>query len=378
VVIFETKYYKTDDLKYKRLSEFFGDIFIINYAFGIVTGIVMTVQFGTNWSAYTNAMGEVFGSPLLLEALIAFFLESTFAGIWTFRRNKISKKFRLFTVWMINIGVTLSALWIITANGFMQNPVGMVFNAETMTVQLLSFREIVFNPYTWYMLIHNHLSAILLTAVVVLAISAYHIGRNHRKEEFMIVAKFSSWVLLISGILMPITGYTYMNFINTVQPDKIAMIQTGLSQNDLVSDGLAAWVRIAFNIMVTSGTFFIALGAYMVIFFDKVMNSNFTRRLLYTMVPLPYIAIMTGWMVTEMGRQPWIIYGRMRVYQGISVVPVEQVWFSLMLLAIFYTMLYFMAYYLTIKRIRKGISEDEATKDNTVGEASPKFVEATV
>ena len=185
-LIFEHKYYKSDDMKYKKLSDFFGNLFIINYAFGIVTGIVMTVQFGTNWSEYSRAMGDVFGSPLVIEALLAFFLEATFTGIWAFRRNRISKSFRLVTVWMIFIGVMLSALWIITANGFMQNPVGATWIAEEGRVIFSSFSELIFNPYAWYMFIHTNLSSILLTGFIVLAISMYHIQRKHHDETFKI------------------------------------------------------------------------------------------------------------------------------------------------------------------------------------------------
>jgi cytochrome d ubiquinol oxidase subunit I len=132
ILIFEIRYFFKGDENYRKISNYFSDIFLINYAFGIVTGIAMTVQFGTNWSQYTIAMGDVFGSPLILEAVVAFFLESTFNGIWLFRRNRLSRGLRLFTVSMIALGTTLSAVWIITANGFMQNPVGAFWNGSQM------------------------------------------------------------------------------------------------------------------------------------------------------------------------------------------------------------------------------------------------------
>ena len=253
ILIFEIRYYRKGDERIKKLSNYFSDIFLINYAFGIVTGIAMTIQFGTNWAGYSIAMGEVFGSPLILEAIVAFFLESTFNGIWLFRRNKLTKKLRLIVVSMITIGTTLSALWIITANGFMQNPVGAYWNGSQMI--LTDFAKIVFNPYAWYMLIHNHTSALVLTGFVVLAISSWHLlkGKEEDKELFAISAKYAAWMLLISSILMPIIGNSYMDYITPLQPDKIAMI-TGTA-----SGGLKTVVRIAFGVMVGLGSIFIFL-----------------------------------------------------------------------------------------------------------------------
>jgi len=354
VLIFEHKYYKTDDVKYKKLSDFFGNLFIINYAFGIVTGIVMSVQFGTNWAEYSRAMGDVFGSPLVIEALLAFFLEATFTGIWAFRKNRISKTFRLVTVWMIFIGVLLSSLWIITANGFMQNPVGGTWIAEEGRVVFSSFRDLFFNPYSWYMFIHTNLSAILLTGIIVIAISMYHIQRKHHEDTFKISARIAAWVILLSAVAMPITGYTYMNFIATVQPDKINMITNGVSIMPEVSAVLPIIVKTAFHTMTILGSIFILFGLYVVVFNDKLKESVNLKKIAYFMIPLPYIAIITGWMVTEMGRQPWIIYNMMRVSEGISSVPVAQVWFSIILLVVFYVILFFMDYYLSIKAIKKG------------------------
>ncbi len=354
MLIFEHVYYKTDDLRYKKLSDFFGNIFIINYAFGIVTGIVMTVQFGTNWAEYSRAMGDVFGSPLVIEALLAFFLEATFSGIWAFRKNKISKTFRVVTVWMIFIGVLLSALWIISANGFMQNPVGATWLPDEGRVIFSSFSELIFNPYSWYMFLHTNLASILLTGFIVLAISMYHIQKNHHADTFKISAKIAAWVILISSILMPITGYVYMNFIAGVQPDKLNMINNGLSSSPDISAGLPIVVKTAFHTMTILGSIFILFGLYLVLFRNKINDSPTLKKITYYMIPLPYIAIITGWMVTEMGRQPWIIYNMMKVSEGISSVPVSQVWFSIILLVVFYVLLFFMDYYLSLKTIRKG------------------------
>ncbi len=358
IFIFEMKYYFKDDEKFRKLSNYFSDIFLINYAFGIVTGIAMTIQFGTNWGNYSIAMGGVFGSPLILEAILAFFLESTFNGIWLFRRNRISKKLRLITVSMILLGTTLSALWIITANGFMQNPVGAYWDGSKMVLE--NFGKLILNPYAWYMFFHNHTSALVLSGFVVLAISSWHLlkGKAEDKELFKIAAKYAAWILLVSSLLMPLIGNSYMDYINGIQPDKIAMI-TGEA-----TGGLKTVVRIAFGVMVSLGTIFILISIYTIVFFKKYLKSPTIQKYYIYLVPLPYIAIITGWMVTEMGRQPWIIYNTMYVSDAISDVPVNQVWFSIISITVFYGILFVMDYILTITRIKKGINEPLGGSDN--------------
>lgn len=353
IVVFEYKHFKTKDVKYQKLSNYFSDIFVINYAFGIVTGIAMTIQFGTNWGNYSVAMGDIFGSPLILEAVIAFFLESTFTGLWLFRRHTMGRGLRLVTVSMIAIGTTLSALWIITANGFMQNPVGataIYFNGEFVKMRLDSFIDIVLNPYTWYMFFHNHLSAIILSGFVVLAISSWHLlkGKEEDKEAFKIAGKFAAWTVFVAGVLIAITGSQYLNFLNLVQPDKVDMITA------VTTGGLKTVVRIAFGVMISLGFTFILFSLYTVIFYKKYTISPTLQKYFIYLVPFPYIAIIAGWMVTEMGRQPWIIYDIMYVADGISNVPVSQVWFSVISITVFYALLFVMDYTLTINRIKKG------------------------
>jgi cytochrome d ubiquinol oxidase subunit I len=354
VLIFEIKYFRSNDHKFKVLSNYFSDIFLINYAFGIVTGIAMTVQFGTNWGNFTIIMGEIFGSPLVLEAILAFFLESTFNGIWFFKRHQLSNGLRLVTVSMITIGTTLSAVWIITANGFMHNPVGAtpIFeNGELVRMELVNFGQVVLNPYTWYMFVHNHLSAILLAAFVVVAISSWHLlkGKEEHKELFKISARWGAWIILISGILLPIIGNDYLGFINTVQPEKINMI------GGLTPGWLPAVVRISFHTMVGLGFVFIGIGLYTLIFRKRYETSPTLQKLYIKLIPLPYIAIIAGWLVTELGRQPWLIYNLYETSRGVSDVPVSQIWFSIITICLFYAILFVMDYVLTVVRVKKGI-----------------------
>lgn len=358
ILIFEIKYFKSDDVRFKVLSNYFSDIFLINYAFGIVTGIAMSVQFGTNWGNFTVVMGDIFGSPLVLEALIAFFLESTFNGIWFFRKNQLSKKLRLTVVSMIVIGTSLSAIWIITANGFMHNPVGATWDGTKMVLN--NFLTVALNPYAWFMFIHNHISAILLSGFVILAVSSWHIlkGKEEDKETFKIAARYAAWAILITSILLPFIGNSYMKLITEVQPTKIDMIQ------GLATGVLESVVRIAFSVMLSLGFLFIGLGVYTVIFKSKYETSPTLQKIFVKLVPLPYIAIIAGWMVTELGRQPWIIYGVMQTSNGVSDVPVQQVWFSIITIVIFYAILFIMDYVLTITRIKKGILPRDGGVEN--------------
>ena len=164
------------------MANFWGKLFTINFVMEIITGITMEFQFGTNWSEYSKYMGDIFGSPLAIEALVAFFLESTFMGIWLFGKDKISPKFRAFCMWMVALGTNISALWIITANGFMQNPVGYV--VRNGRAELNDFWALVTNPYAWNMFFHTVVGCYIVGAFFVMAISAYHLLRKNEVEFF--------------------------------------------------------------------------------------------------------------------------------------------------------------------------------------------------
>lgn len=345
VCIYEYKHLKTKDTKFKYLSEFYGDMFVINYAFGIVTGITMSLQFGTNWSAYSIYMGDVFGAPLVFEAIIAFFLESTFTGLWIFKKNKMSNRLRFITVLLIFVGTNFSALWIITANGFMQNPVGYALASDGSRVVVENFKEIVFNPYAWYTLVHNNLSAILLGAYFVLGIGAYRYLKVDKNSEeakiFELGFKPANIILVISSLLMPIIGYSYFNFIVPLQPLKI----------DAVS-GSVPFVSISFALMVGLGTLFIIYSIFTLVFFKKFMESPVMQRIYLWTFGLPYIAILAGWIVAEVGRQPYVVYGLMLTANAVSNVPVMQVWFSLITIFIMYAILAVACVYLIKQRIK--------------------------
>lgn len=354
VCIYEFNYLRTKNKRFKHLSEFYGDLFVINYAFGIVTGFTMSLQFGTNWSAYSAFMGDVFGAPLVFEAMIAFFLESTFTGLWIFKKNKMSQKLRFITVLLIFIGTNFSALWIITANGFMQNPVGATLAVDGTKVVVENFKEIIFNPYAWYMLIHTNTSAILLSAYFVLGIGAYRYLKIDKESEeaktFEIGFKPANIVLFITALSMPIVGYAYYKYIVPIQPTKITNIE-----------GAKPLVSIAFSLMVGLGTVFIIYSGYTLIFFKRFMKSPVMQKLYLWTFAFPYVAILAGWIVAEVGRQPYVVYPKggneegnifMKTADAVSPnVPEMQVWFSIITILIMYAVLAWACVYLIKKRV---------------------------
>src|SRR5512142_1315977 len=146
VAYMQTRYYQTKDETYREMAKFWGKLFLINFAIGVVTGIVQEFQFGMNWSEYSRFVGDIFGAPLAIEALLAFFLESTFLGVWIFGWDKLSKRQHLAAIWLVAVGSTLSALWILIANSFMQQPVGYHYNPVTHREELTSFVAVMTNP----------------------------------------------------------------------------------------------------------------------------------------------------------------------------------------------------------------------------------------
>src|SRR5690606_35351056 len=172
VALMETLYVRTGREVYRDMAKFWGKLFVINFAMGVVTGIVQEFQFGMNWSEYSRFVGDIYGAPLAIEALLAFFLESTFLGIWRFGWDKLSKKMHALTIWLVALGSNISALWILIANSFMQQPVGFVINNGR--AEMTDFFSLVLNPNVWVMFPHTVTAGFTTAAFFVMGISAYH------------------------------------------------------------------------------------------------------------------------------------------------------------------------------------------------------------
>lgn len=395
----ETMYYKNKDEIWRKMADFWGRVFKINFAIGLVTGLAMTFQFGTNWGAYAEFMGDVFGPPLAVEALLAFFLEGTFFGAWIFL-DRSRQKLKAFSMWMVALGTNISSLWIITANGFMQNPVGYEMAADGSKVVMTDFFALLTNSYVWYMLVHTLLSAYFLTAFLIMGICAYHFLKRNNNEVFKKSFRIAVTIAFATAVLLPVLGHGYAQYVAELQPAKGAamdaiwetgssvpmyLIQipdsstgsnsvellgipglgsflytgsftgtiTGLNQlpqDELPPVGMVFW---SFRLMTILGSLFIieALSGLYLQKSGKLYTSDKYLKLLMWSIPLPYIAIIAGWIVAEVGRQPWIVYGLLKTANGISSVPISDVLFSIVLISAFYLILVVFEIYLIKKTV---------------------------
>ena len=225
IAIMETIYVRTGREEWKRMTRYWMTLFGINFAIGVATGIILEFEFGTNWSNYSWFVGDIFGAPLAIEGILAFFLESTFVAVMFFGWNKVSKKFHLLSTWLVAVGANLSALWILVANAWMQNPVGMVFNPETARNEMVNFWQVLFNEVAVSKFLHTISSGFLLASMFVLSISAYYLLRKREyflaKRSIIIAGIFG----LLSSLLVAYTGDSSARIIAKVQPVKFAAFE---------------------------------------------------------------------------------------------------------------------------------------------------------
>ncbi|MBF0241525.1 MAG: cytochrome ubiquinol oxidase subunit I [Desulfamplus sp.] len=395
----ETQYVRTGDKVYLQMTKFWGKIFLINFAVGVVTGITLEFQFGTNWSRYSEYVGDVFGSLLAIEASVAFFLESTFIGIWVFGWKKLSAKAHAAVMWVIAIAGNLSAVWILTANGFMQHPVG--YTIRNGRAEMTDFFEVLFNKFAILEILHVIPSACLLSAFFVMGISAWHLLKKQHVDFFTRSFRIALVFGLAASLITGFTGDLHGTHVAEVQPAKLAAMEAhwetqtkaplimfaipdqdagknlieigsipGLLSflgyhdfnasvrglNDFPKDEIppVAITFIAFRTMVGLGTLFIVLMVYGWFRRDKLMESPIFLKIMLFSIPLPYIAIEMGWVLAEVGRQPWIVYGLMKTSDAVSPVHGYQVMISLIAFIVIYGLLGGVAYYLIGKHALKG------------------------
>lgn len=399
VAIMETIYVRTGDEEYKRMAKFWGKIFLINFAIGVVTGITLEFQFGTNWSEYSKYVGDIFGSLLAIEATVAFFLESTFIGIWVFGWEKLSKRVHCACIWAVAIGSNLSAYWILVANSWMQHPVG--YAIRNGRAELVDFWAVISQPFALITLAHVLAASYIVAAFFVMGVSAYHLARKQHmsffKKSFRIAVIFAV-VFSVGNIVIgdfhgkemaakqptklaaveaqwePKKGAPFYLFLipdeknerNVVEWFGIPKFLSWLALGDWNAEfpGLKQWpkedrppvamVFWSFRLMVGLGFLFALVS---VIAFWKRKNIEdhpLLLKVLLYMIPLPYIAAALGWIVTEVGRQPWIVYGVMRTSEGASTLAVSQVGVSLAAFIIVYSLLGLACFYLMIKFARQG------------------------
>lgn len=399
IAIMEAKYVKTGDEDYKRMAKFWGKLFLINFALGIVTGITLEFQFGTNWSRYSEYVGDVFGPLLAIEASVAFFLESTFIAVWAFGWNRLSPKVHATAIWLVALASNISAIWILLANGFMQHPVGFVM--RNGRAELNDFKALLLNPFGWQEIFHTLSAAYVLSGFFVLGVSSYHLLRKNEFEFFKKSFKLAStWTLIFVAILI-FQGHIHGGEVARMQPAKLAAMESHWETKKyapmylfLIPDeqnernklqllpipgvlsmlayhtpsaevkGLkdfpkderppVALTFISFRLMVGLGFLFVLLAAWAWKERNNLENSPKILKILPWAIPLPYIAIELGWIVAEVGRQPWIVYGLLKTSQAVSPISGSQVYFSLVLLTVLYSILGALDIFLLFKFSRKG------------------------
>ncbi len=383
VAIMQTKWLRSGDTKYLRMSEFFGKVLLINFALGVATGIVQEFQFGLNWSEYSRYVGDIFGAPLAFEALLAFFMESVFLGVWIFGRGRISAKAHTAAIWMVALGTNMSAFFILAANSFMQNPVGAVLNPETGRAELdgmTGFLEVIFSTTTLYAVLHTITASLVVAGAMVSGISIWWIVRSLKnnneveaREFWKPAAQFGLKVLAGAGILVIGSGHFIGQHVYQIQPTKmiaamgipesgeshnlaLAMTGTELEADNIVSlpipglesfmvtnhfsgpesyligvDEIEATFDEKFNevygddvsympnpfiafysFRIMMGLGFASTGLGLLGLFllrkDRLIDNDMIAKLYVWTIPFPFIASSFGWILTEMGRQPWVVY----------------------------------------------------------------------
>ena len=225
LAIMETLYVRTGDEFWKRTMKFWMKLFGINFAMGVATGLILEFQFGTNWSNYSWFVGDIFGAPLAIEGIVAFFLEATFLAVMFFGWNKVSKRFHLFSTWMVAIGASLSALWILVANAWMQSPVGVAFNPDTGRNEMINFWEILFSPVAMNKFFHTVTSAFAFSAAFVIGISCWFLLRKRETQMALKSIKIASIFGLIGLVAVIWTGDGSATQVAKTQPMKLAAME---------------------------------------------------------------------------------------------------------------------------------------------------------
>ncbi len=377
VAIVQTQYVRTGDEKYKQLTKFWGKLLVINFAMGVVTGIVQEFQFGMNWAEYSRFVGDIFGAPLAIEALAAFFVESVFLGVWIFGWDRLGKKMHLAAIWLVALAAMLSAYWILVANSFMQNPVGYRI-AASGRAEMTDFFALITNPNVLLQFPHVLLGGLTTAGFFVMGISAYHLlrGKHRNLAGFRTSFRWAAWLAAVSVLVTMGFGHAQGQQMANTQPMKLAAAEglwetedpAGLSlfqigdENDReslinirvpsllsfltfntvdgqvqgINDLQAAytaqygegdyvppfiWLTYwSFRAMVGAGVamFALAVAGLFLSYSNRLERWRWFLRLMIAAIFLPYLANTAGWLLTEVGRQPWIVQGLMTVDRGVS------------------------------------------------------------
>ncbi|NJC70806.1 cytochrome ubiquinol oxidase subunit I [Planosporangium thailandense] len=375
VALLQTAWVRTGKEQYLRATKFWGKLFLINFAMGVVTGIVQEFQFGMNWSAYSRFVGDVFGAPLAIEGLLAFFLESTFLGLWIFGWDRLPKKAHLASIWLASIGTILSAYFILAANSWMQHPVGYRINPATHRAELTDIVAVLTNSTTLVTFPHTVAAAFLTSAVLMLCVCAWHLARGNEITVFRPSLRLALWAIVLSGAAVAVTGDVQGKIMTEQQPMKMAAAEALYETSQPASfslfsigplDGSAETfaVRVphvlsflgkgdpnaavegindvqrayeqrfgpgnykpyipltywSFRLMIGLGLICVPLGlvGLWLTRRGRTPTSRVFWRAAGWSVALPLLANSFGWIFTETGRQPWTVFGILHTDDSVS------------------------------------------------------------
>ena len=426
----QTAWYRTSKLQYLRATKFFGKLFLINFAIGVVTGIVQEFQFGMNWSSYSRFVGDIFGAPLAMEGLLAFFLESTFLGLWIFGWDRLPKKLHLASIWLAATGTLLSAYFILAANAWMQHPVGYVLNAEKGRAELVDIKAVLTQKTALATFFHTIPSAAFTAGAFIAGISAYLIIKRKDIEMARSTFKMGAITMLISFVLVSVSGDLTARIMTEQQPMKMAaaeaLYDTQVSAPfSLLTIGTLDGSKSVFQIGVPSMLSFMSTGNFDGVvegvndleakydeqfgagdYTPNVPLAYWSFRLMIgfgaigalfallalwqmrkggtpsgkwfapAMISLPFLPLLAnsfGWIFTETARQPWAVFGLIKTANGVSaVVSAGAVLFTMIVFTLLYGVLAFIEVGLTLKVIKNGPAEELDYEDPKLGGSDDK------
>lgn len=427
VAVMQTRWHRSGDERWLRMTKFWGKLFLINFALGIVTGIVQEFQFGMNWSDYSRYVGDVFGAPLAMEALLAFFLESTFIGLWIFGWDRLPKRVHLACIWLAAIGINLSAYFILAANSWMQHPVGYRINEESGRAELTSIWAVLSNPTVLAAWPHTIAGGFLVGGIFVGAVSVWSMRRGRDVDSFRRTARMGFVTALVATAVVSVSGHAFAQIMTEQQPMKMAaaealwetengagfslfavgdvengrnhvnlQIPRGLSFlatnsfdgqvrgiNDIQAEyertygagdytpmvGVTYW---SFRLMIGFGMLagLIALVWTWALRGGRTPTNPWLYRVGFWALPLPFLANTMGWIFTEVGRQPWTVFGVLFTADADSpTVAAWQVGTSLGIYTVIYAVLALIEVRLLVKYVRAGLPEVSPAPDADDDEA---------
>ncbi|HEY3504624.1 MAG TPA: cytochrome ubiquinol oxidase subunit I [Actinocatenispora sp.] len=312
IAVMQTRYVLTGRAVHLAMTRYWGQLYVVNYGLGIVTGLVMEFQFGLAWTGVNRVAGQVFGAPLALETMVAFFAEATFLGIWIFGWGALPKVAHLVSFYLVTITAYASAVFIMVANGFLQHPVGYVLRGGEARITDLG--ALFTNPEAVGALRHLVPAALMLGGMVVAGISAWHLRkRPDDTDVFLRSWRIGVVVGVVGAFLTFLFGWAQLDYLRLDQPGKVAAMVPS-SDTAPVADRPPGWIAGPFLFMEQFGEFSTYLGLFLLPFLIRrwVVRRRILLAVMTWWIPLPFVAVVCGWLVREIGRQPWVIFGVLR------------------------------------------------------------------